>query len=101
MTFQSELLSPIRQESGERAGRDEPQGQVMAADDDDDMKWLEDPLSPSDYEFSDAENGEQKEGPEAAGAPVGGKVVPRQRRPEQVRARGITRPVSLTKTQRK
>ena len=59
-----DLPGPITQESGECAGRDELQGQVLAADDDDDdMKWLEDPLFLSDYEFSDVENGEQKDGP--------------------------------------
>ena len=57
VTYQSELISPVTQESSEYAGRDEPQGQVLAADDDDDdMKWLEDPLFPSDCEFSDVEN---------------------------------------------
>ena len=73
MTYQSELVSPITQESDVYAGRDEPQGRVLAADDDDeDMKWLEGPLFRSDYDFSDVENGEQKEGLEAAGVPVGG-----------------------------
>ena len=54
MTYLSELTSPITYESGEYAGRDEPQGQVMAADDnDDDKEWWDDPLFLSDYEFSD------------------------------------------------
>ena len=102
MTYQSELISLITKESGECAVRDEPLGRVLAADDDDDdMKWLQDALFPSDYELSDVDNGEHKEGPEATEVPVGGEVVTRQDRPEQVRARGITRPVSLTKTQRK
>ena len=99
MTYQSELISPITHEAGERAGRDEPQGQVLAADDDDDdMRWLEIPL-PDICESSDVENEEQKEGLEAAGVPVGGEAVSQQYRPEQVRARVITRPESLTKTQ--
>ena len=42
----------------------------MAADDDDDMTWLEDVQDPR----SDEEIG--KQGPEAAGVPVGGEVVP-------------------------
>ena len=41
MTYQSELLSPITQESGEGSGPGEPPGQVMAADDEDDMEWLD------------------------------------------------------------
>ena len=39
MTSQSELLSLIKQESGEDSGRSEPRGQVSAADDADDMEW--------------------------------------------------------------
>ena len=41
MTFQFELLSPITHESGEGSGRVEPGGQVLAADDDDDMEWAD------------------------------------------------------------
>ena len=41
MTSQSELLSPITQESGEGSGRGETRGQVMAADGDDDMEWAD------------------------------------------------------------
>ena len=32
-------------------------------------------MVPSDYEFSDEENAEQKEGPDTAGVPVGGEVA--------------------------
>ena len=41
LTYQSELVSPITDESGVSAGSDEPRGQGMAADDDQDMEWLE------------------------------------------------------------
>ena len=41
MTFQSELLSPITHELDEGSGRVEPGGQVLAADDDDDMEWAD------------------------------------------------------------
>ena len=41
MTFQSELLSPITHESAEGCGLVDPGGQVLAADDDDDMEWLD------------------------------------------------------------
>ena len=67
----------------------------MAADNEDDMEWLdyenqmqiprsEDEVG--DYEFPELERGEQLNESEAAGVPVGGEVVPRQDRPEQVRA---------------
>ena len=38
MTYQSKLISPNTDESGEDSGREGPRGQVMAADDDDDME---------------------------------------------------------------
>ena len=41
MTFQSDLLGPITHESSEGSGRVDLGGQVMAADDDDDMEWLD------------------------------------------------------------
>ena len=41
MTSQSGFLSPIAHESGEGSGRVEPGGQVMAANGDDDMEWLQ------------------------------------------------------------
>ena len=41
MTFQSERLSPITHESGDSSGRVEPGGQVLEADDDDDMEWAD------------------------------------------------------------
>ena len=39
MTYQSELLRRIAQESGEGCGHGGPQGQVVAADDEDYMDW--------------------------------------------------------------
>ena len=41
MTYQSNLISPNTDESGEDSGRDGRRGQVMAADGDDDMEWLD------------------------------------------------------------
>ena len=41
MTYQSELIRPPTDESGEDFGGDGPRGQVMAAEDDDDMEWLD------------------------------------------------------------
>ena len=41
MTYQSKLISPNTDESGEDSGRDGLRGQVMAADDDDDLEWLD------------------------------------------------------------
>ena len=68
MTFQSELVSPITHESGEGSGRVEPEGQVMAADDDDNMECadyeeqIQHPKSDEDegnaeYEFPELEMG--------------------------------------------
>ena len=65
MTFQFELLSPITHESGEGSRRVEPAGQVMAADDDDDMEWLdvekiqypESDEDKAEYEFPELEMG--------------------------------------------
>ena len=50
MTSQSELVSPITDASGVSTGTDELRGQVMAADDDDDMTWLEDVQDPRSEE---------------------------------------------------
>ena len=50
MTYQSELVSPITDASGVSTGTDELRGQVMAADDDDDMTWLEDVQDPRSEE---------------------------------------------------
>ena len=41
MTLQTELLSPKAHETGEGSARVEPGGQVMAADDDDGIEWLD------------------------------------------------------------
>ena len=80
----------------------------MAADDEDDMEWLnyeEQMRIPrseediGDYEFPHLERGEQLNESEASGVPVGGEVIPRQRRQQQIQVRGIARPVSFTKTQ--
>ena len=110
MTSRSELLSPVTKESGEGSGRGEPRGQVMAADDEDDMEWLDyeeqmqDPKSDegdAEYEFQELEMGFNLRRSEGAGVPVGGEVDPRQHREPQVRVRGLARPASLTKTQRR
>ena len=84
----------------------------MAADDDeDDMQWLDNTQCPiSDEEFD--ENAAEYGFPELemvfdlslserAGVAIDGEAVPQHHPEPRVRARGITRPVSLTKTQRK
>ena len=80
----------------------------MAAEDDDDMEWLDvekiqDPLSDEDaeYQFPELEMGLDLRLSERAGVAVDGEVVPQHHSEPRVRARGISRPVSLTKTQRK
>ena len=82
----------------------------MAADDEDDIEWLvreeqmQDPKldeGDAECEFPELEMGFDFRKSERAGVPVGGEVDPRQRREPNVRVRGIARPVSLTKTQRR
>ena len=82
----------------------------MAADKEDDMERLDyaeqmqHPKSDEDeaeYEFPEMEMEHEFRKSERAGVPVGGEVIPRQRRQPQARVRGLARPVSLTKTQRK
>ena len=58
MTSQSELSSPITQESGEGSGRGEPRGQVMAADDKDDMEWLNYEIGEMQHPKSDVNEGD-------------------------------------------
>ena len=109
MTFQSELLSPITHESGEGSGRVEPAGQVMAADDDDDMEWIdfekiqypESDEDRAEYEFPELEMGFYFRLSERAGVVVDGEVVPQHHQEPRARVRGLARPVSLTKTQRR
>ena len=83
MTFQSEFVRHPTDESGEDLGCDGPRGQVMAAEDDDDMKWLDvekiqGPLSDGDaeYQFPELEMGLDLRLSERAGVAVDGKVVP-------------------------
>ena len=64
MTHQSELIRPPTDESGEDFGYDGLRGQVMAAEDDDDIEWadtekIQDPLSNVDagYQFQELEMG--------------------------------------------
>jgi hypothetical protein len=84
----------------------------MAADDvEDDMQWLDNTQYPiSDEEFDD--NAAEHEFPELemcfdlrlserAGVAIDQEAVPQHHPEPRVRARGITRPVPLTKTQRK
>ena len=86
MTYQLELLSPITQEFGDGSGRGEARRQVMAADNEDDMKWLDfeeqmqDPKSDEDdseCRFQGLKMGFDFRKPERAGVPVGGEVDPR------------------------
>ena len=83
----------------------------MAADDDDDMEWFDIgkihyPLSDeeveenaAEYEFPELEMGLDLRLSERAGVAVDGEVVPQHHPEPRVRARGISRPVSFTKTQ--
>ena len=81
----------------------------MAADDDDDMEWLDVekiqyPLSDEEdaaYQFPELDMGLDLRLSERAGVAVDGEVVPQHHQERRVRARGISCPVSLTKTQRK
>ena len=93
MAYQSELLRPITQESGEGSGRGGPQRQVVAAAVEDDMEWLDyeeqmqDPKSEegfAEYEFPELEMGFDLRRSERAEVPVGGEVDPRQRREAKV-----------------
>ena len=62
MTSKSVLIRPPTVESGEDVGCDEPQGQVMAAEDDDDMEWLD--VEKIQYPHSDEEDAAEYEFPE-------------------------------------
>ena len=97
MTSRSQLISP-EHKPGKAIGRADAQ-QVLAADsdgdvnsDDDDMKWLEEPLFASDAEFSEDEKSAKGE----EGKP---KSVPVDVHPETSKVKGITRPVAMTKAQ--
>ena len=115
MTSKSVLIRPHTEESAEDVeGGDDPHGQVLAAggdDDEDDLAWLEETQQPhsdeedsAEYEFPELEIGFDLRLSERDGVAVDGEAVPpvppRHHEP-RVTARGITRPVSLTKTQRK
>ena len=83
-------------------------GEVMAAEDDDDMVDVEkihyphsDEEDAAEYEFLELEMGFDLRLSERAGVAVDWETVPPRHPEPRARARGITRPVSLTKTQRK
>ena len=85
MTSKSVLIRPPTDESGEDVGCDEPQGQVMAAEDDDDMEWLDvekiqyphsDDEDAAEYEFPELEMGFDLRLSERAGVAVDGEEVP-------------------------
>ena len=108
MTSKSELIRPATDKSLEDIGREGTRGQVMAADDDeeDDLQWLDDAQLTDDeqkereeYSFPDMEMGFNHELSEKAGIAIDGEAVPQSHPAPRVRAREITRPVSLTKTQ--
>ena len=109
MTSKSELIRPGTDKSWGDIGCEGTRGQVMAADDDeDDMQWLdnaqytdEEHDDAAEYEFPELEMGLDLRLSERAGVAVDGEVVPQHHPEPRVRARGISRPVSLTKTQRK
>ena len=62
MTSKSVLIRPPIDESGEDVGCDEPQGQVMAAEDDDDVEWLD--VEKIQHPHSDEEDAAEYEFPE-------------------------------------
>ena len=88
-------------------------GQVLAEDDDDDMECadyeeqIQHPKSDEDegcaeYEFPELDMGiDLRKSEREPEIPVGGEVDPRQGREPRVRVRGLARPASLTKTQRR
>ena len=84
MTYQSELIRPHTDKSGEDFGCDGPRGQVMAADDDDDMEWLDVEMiqhPPSDeedaeYQFPELDMGFNLRLSERAGVAVDWELVP-------------------------
>ena len=108
MTSKSELIRPATDKSFEDIGREGTRGQVMAADDeeDDDLQWLDDAQltdeeqnEEAEYSFPEVEMGFDLRLSERAGVAI--EAVPQRHPAPRVRAREITRPVSLTKTQRK
>ena len=62
MTYQSDLIRPPTDKSGEDFGCEGPRGQVMAADDDDDMEGLD--IEKIQYPLSDEQNAAEYEFPE-------------------------------------
>ena len=84
MTYQSERVKPHTDKSGEDFGRDGPRGQVMAADDYDDMEWLgvekiqypNSDVGDADYEFPELEMEFDLRLSEGAGVAVDREVVP-------------------------
>ena len=83
---------------------------MMAADDEeDDLQWLDDAQltgdeqndEDPDYTFPELEMGLDLRLSERAGIAIDGEAVPRRHPAPRARAREVTRPVSMTKTQRK
>ena len=109
MTAKSEFIRPATDKSCEDIGRKGTRGQVVAADDDeDDMQWLdnaqytdEEHDDAAEYEFPELEMGFDLRLSERAGVAINEEAVPQHHPAPRVRAREITRPVSLTDTQRK
>ena len=109
MTSKSTLIRPYIDISGHDIGRGGAQGQVMAADDEeDDLQWLEEAQHTDDeqkdredYSFPEVEMGFDLRESERAGIAIDGEAVPQNHPAPRLRAREITRPVSMTKTQKK
>ena len=97
MTSKSELIRPATDKSCEDVGCDDLRGQVMAAEDDDDMEWLDvekiqyphsDEEDAAEYEFQELEMGFDLRLSERAGVAVDGEAVPHiilshEREPEE------------------
>ena len=81
----------------------------MAADGDDDMEWIdvekiqfpESDEDKAEYEFLELEMRFDLRLSERAGVAVDGEVVPKHHQQPRTRVRGLARPVSFTKTQRR
>ncbi len=95
MTSKSTLIRPYIDISGHDIGRGGAQGQVMAADDEeDDLQWLDDAQFTEDeqkereeYSFPDMEMGFNHELSEKAGIAIDGEAVPQRHPAPRPRAR--------------
>ena len=83
MTSKSKLIRPATDKSGEDVGCEGFRRQVMAADDDDDLQWLDDAQYPisdeenaAEYEFTELEMRFDLRLSERDGVAIDGEAVP-------------------------